>query len=111
MKVKDNDLKDLNVPAPSMHTHHDKAMRARDFNLSTFEKSPLAPNCNFENSLGRDNKMYHLSDLSNLEAKKVIREVNQLDRYLTLENILPHQNTLARGYQNGHYDYPAVNSI
>jgi len=33
------------------------------------------------------------------------KEVNQLDRYLALENILPHQNTLARGYQQGYYEY------
>ena len=49
--------------------------------------------------------MYNLSDLSNLNDTK--RDPNNnLDRYLALENILPHQNTLARGFQKGsHYDY------
>ena len=52
----------------------------------------------FDNAYSRDNKMYQISDLSNLNVNKVKRADNHLDRFLELENILPHQNTLARGY-------------
>jgi hypothetical protein len=41
--------------------------------------------------------MYEISDLSNLNVSKV-EKTNNLDRFLELENILPHQNTLARGF-------------
>ena len=66
----------------------------------------LAPNLRFDNSPPRDNKMYQISDLSNLNKPKSYPQDNNLSRYLELENIRPHQNTLARGYQKGaHFDY------
>ena len=52
----------------------------------------------FANAYARDRKMYHLSDLSNLDVSKVKPRDNHLDKFLELENILPHQNTLARGF-------------
>ena len=52
----------------------------------------------FDNAYARDNKMYQISDLSNLNATKVKRRENHFNKFLELENILPHQNTLARGY-------------
>lgn len=71
----------------------------------------LSPNLRFDNSPARDNKMYELSDISNLNSFKKFPD-NNLDRYLELENILPHQNTLARGYQKGsHYDYIAGGTL
>ena len=66
----------------------------------------MKPNLRFDNSPPRDNSMYNLSDLSNLNQDKIVRRTNELDEYMEIENILPHQNTLARGYQKGsHYDY------
>lgn len=56
--------------------------------------------------------MYEISDLSNLNKSKVQNKYNNLDKFLELENILPHQNTLARGYQkNGNFDYINTSSI
>ena len=50
--------------------------------------------------------MYNISDLSNLNNDKKFRRYNELDEFLDIENILPHQNTLARGFQRGsHYQY------
>lgn len=75
---------------------------------ATIGGTSLKPRIRFDNSPGRDNSMYNLSDVSNLDQDKYARKYNELDRYLDIENILPHQNTLARGYQKGsHYDYIA----
>lgn len=89
---------DRQVEQPDIYTHHDNAIRARDKISATFERSNLSPNMTFANAYARDSKMYHLSDLSNLDVSKVKPRDNHLDKFLELENILPHQNTLARGF-------------
>ena len=61
-------------------------------------KTRLQPNLRFDNSPSRDTKMYELSDLSNLNQKRDSKKTNELDEYLEIENILPHQNTIARGF-------------
>lgn len=58
-------------------------MKAKDFIRATFERNHHSPNLRFDNSPPRDNKMYHISDLTNLESPK--HEVNQIDRFLALE--------------------------
>jgi hypothetical protein len=52
--------------------------------------------------------MYYISELSNIDPP---RKTNEYDRYLAIENILPHQNTLARGYQSGHYEYLSTSQM
>jgi hypothetical protein len=98
---------DKDVKSPNIYTHHDNAMSAmKNLKMATYG-TRLSPNLRFDNSPARDNKMYELSDISNLNSFKKFPD-NNLDRYLELENILPHQNTLARGFQKGsHYDYIA----
>lgn len=102
---------DKNVRSPNIYTHHDNAMSMMKNLKMAAGGTRLSPNLRFDNSPARDNKMYEISDLSNLNQFKKFPD-NNLDRYLELENILPHQNTLARGYQKGsHYDYIANGSI
>ena len=60
-----------------MMTHHDNALKAVDYIKETFEKNRPSPNIRFDNMLGR-------------EKEEKPKEVNQLERYLALENILPH---------------------
>ena len=49
--------------------------------------------------------MYQLSDLSHLDHGKYLKRKNALDKYLELENLLPHSNTLSIGYRKGsHFD-------
>jgi hypothetical protein len=86
-----------------MLLYHDKSYKAKDYIRKTFERNDLTPNRRFDNSLGRDNKMYHLSDLSNLENKSPKEGVNQIDRYLALEQFLPHKETLAIGNVQDYY--------
>lgn len=45
--------------------------------------------------------MYQLSDLQNLDHDKYMSRKNAIDVYLEINNILPHQNTLAKGYTKG----------
>ena len=65
-------------------------MKARDKISATFERANLSPNMHFGNAYARDSKMYHLSDLSNLDVSRVKPRDNHLDKFLELENILPH---------------------
>ena len=81
-----------------MYTHHDNSVKTTTDINSTINHVHLSPNCRFDNSQGRDEAMYNLSDLSNLNHSKYISNKNSIDKYLEIENILPHQNTLARGY-------------
>ena len=65
----------------------------------------LSPNLTMKNSPGRDTKMYQLSDLSNLEHKKYLKGKNALDKFLEIESVLPHKNSLALGFRKGsNYD-------
>jgi len=97
---------DKDVRSPDIYTHHDNATKALTDLKAMVGKTKLAPNLRFDNSPARDNQMYNLSDLSNLNQARDRRRTNELDEYLDIENILPHQNTLARGFQRGsHYDY------
>lgn len=100
------DQRNPRVAKPDLLLHHDKAYQAKDYIRRTFERNNLSPNLRFDNIKPRDNKMYHLSDLSNLEEPKTDRsgDVNQIERYLALENVLPHQNTLARGHERQYYN-------
>jgi len=50
----------------------------------------LKPNIRFDNTSPRDNSMYNISDLSNLNNDKKFRRYNELDEFLDIENILPH---------------------
>jgi hypothetical protein len=102
---------DKDVRSPNIYTHHDNAMSMmKNLKMAT-GGTRLSPNIRFDNTPARDNKMYELSDISNLNTYKKFPD-NNLDRYLELENILPHQNTLARGYQKGsHYDYIASGTM
>ena len=86
------------MASPDIYTHHDNATRALTHLKATLGGTRLSPNLRFGNSPARDNNMYELSDLSNLNQMKDARRYNNLDAYLDIENILPHQNTLARGY-------------
>lgn len=52
---------------PDLLQYHDKTIKARDVIRQTFEKNYYSPNLRFDNSPPRDNKMYQLSDLSNLD--------------------------------------------
>ena len=97
---------DKDVSSPDIYTHHDNATHAVTDLKAAVGGTRLSPNLRFENSPARDNSMYELSDLSNLNQIKDARRHNNLDKYLDIENILPHQNTLARGFLKGsHYDY------
>ena len=102
---------DKDVASPNIYTHHDNAIKAMKTLKMVAGGTRLSPNLRFDNSPGRDNKMYELSDLSNLNSAQKF-PVNNLDRFLEMENILPHQNTLARGFQKGsHYDYIASGNL
>ena len=81
-----------------MYTHHDNAISTMINLKSTTNHVHLSPNQRFDNSPGRDESMYYISDLSNLNHMKYINNKNSIDSYLELENILPHQTTLARGF-------------
>ena len=97
---------DKEVRSPDIYTHHDNATRAITDLKSMVGGTKLSPNLRFDNSPARDHGMYNLSDLTNLNQVRDQRRTNELDEYLDIENILPHQNTLARGFQRGsHYDY------
>lgn len=62
-------------------------------------------NYGFSTSPRRDNSMYNISDLSNIDHQKYVNRKNSIDKYLELNNILPHANTLALGYkQSSMYD-------
>jgi hypothetical protein len=105
-KLQKAEIKDRDVRPPDLYTHHDNAIRAQTKLKAVVGGTHLKPNLRFDNSPPRDNSMYNLSDLSNLNHDKLVRRTNELDEYMDIENILPHQNTLARGYQKGsHYDY------
>jgi hypothetical protein len=108
MKKENNDK---DVASPNIYTHHDNAMvMMRNLKMAA-GGTRLSPNLRFDNSPARDNKMYEISDISNLNTFKKFPD-NNLDKFLELENILPHQNTLARGYQKGsHYDYIASGTL
>ena len=81
-----------------MYTHHDNAIqKIVDIN-STINHVRLSPNRRFDNIQGRDEAMYNLSDLSNLNHSNYIKKKNSIDKYLEIENIFPHQKTLAHGY-------------
>ena len=84
--------------SPDIYTHHDNATTAVTNLKAAVGGTRLSPNLRFDNSPARDTKMYELSDLSNLNHASDARKYNNLDAYLDIENILPHQNTLARGY-------------
>lgn len=45
--------------------------------------------------------MYQLSDNQNLELERYYRQKNSIDVFLEINNILPHQNTLAKGFTKG----------
>lgn len=97
---------DKDVSPPTLYTHHTNATKALTQLKAGVGHTRLSPNLTFDNSPARDAKMYEISDLSNLNQRKEIRKFNNIDAFLELENILPHQNTLARGFQKGsHYDY------
>lgn len=91
-------VNDKDVKSPDMYTHHDNAISTMINLKSTTNHVHLSPNQRFDNSPGRDESMYYISDLSNLNHMKYINNKNSIDRYLELENILPHQTTLARGF-------------
>jgi hypothetical protein len=102
---------DKNIQSPSIYTHHDNAMSMMKQLKMVANGTRLSPNLRFDNAKPRDNSMYYISEMSNLSTFKKFPD-NNLDRYLELENILPHQNTLARGFQNGsHYEYIASGTM
>ena len=69
----------------------------------------LSPNLRFDNSTGRDGSMYQISDLTNLDHKKYMKGKNAIDKYMEIENLLPHQSTLASGFRSGkNYDKPLL---
>ena len=105
-RIKSMRNEDKSVQSPSIYTHHDNAMNALIDIKKAVGGTRLAKNLRFDNSPPRDNKMYEISDLSNLNTPRLDPSRNNLSQYLELENIRPHQNTLARGFQKGsHYDY------
>lgn len=56
--------------------------------------------------------MYKLSDLSNLEHESYLRKKNPIDRFLEIEGVLPHRNTLADGYAKATtYEKPVIASL
>ena len=61
---------DREVARPDLYTHHANAIRAIDSMRRIFEKNRLSPNLKFDNQPPRDNSMYYLSDVSNLNSKK-----------------------------------------
>jgi hypothetical protein len=89
MKRQNMSVNDKDVRSPNIYTHHDNAMSMmKNLKMAT-GGTRLSPNIRFDNSPGRDNKMYEISDISNLNTFKRFPD-NNLDRYLELENILPH---------------------
>lgn len=61
---------DRQVARPDLYTHHANAIKAIDSMRRIFEKNRLSPNLKFDNQPARDNSMYYLSDVSNLNQKK-----------------------------------------
>lgn len=92
---------DKDAASPDLYTHHDNAVSKMHEIKQTHNHVRLSPNLRFDNSTGRDGKMYHLSDLSNLEHGKYLKTKNAIDRFMEIENLLPHQSTLANGFKKG----------
>ena len=92
--------RDRGVLSPDIYTHHDNAIRAQ-LDINSSAKGCTLSNSRFENSSPRDQKMYQISDLQNLDHEKYLKSKNAIDKYLELNNILPHQQTLAHGYTKG----------
>ena len=80
------ELNDKDVNPPTIYTHHDNAIKALDGIKMMLAKARMSPNLRFDNSPARDNKMYEISDLTNLRNEP---SKNDLDKYLELENIVP----------------------
>lgn len=83
-------VNDKDVKSPDMYTHHDNAISTIGNLKSAANHVHLSPNRRFDNTQGRDESMYYISDLSNLNHFKYIKNKNSIDKYLELENILPH---------------------
>ena len=83
-------VNDKDVKSPDMYTHHDNAISTIGNLKSAANHVHLSPNRRFDNTQGWVESMYYISDLSNLNHFKYIKNKNSIDKYLELENILPH---------------------
>ena len=81
---------DKEVRSPDIYTHHDNAMASLVDIKARIGGTHLSPNRHFDNVPVRDNSMYQISDLTNLNHGRYVKWKNSLDRYLEIENILPH---------------------
>lgn len=103
-RMRKNETNDKNVLSPDFYTHHDNAVRAKIAINSAVQGTTL-PTHRFENSPPRGQDMYRISDTQNLDIERYMKTKNSLDIFLEINNILPHQNTLAKGFTLGsHYD-------
>lgn len=59
-------VNDKDVKSPDMYTHHDNAISTTINLKSLTNHVHLSPNRRFDNSQGRDESMYYISELSNL---------------------------------------------
>jgi len=91
-------IADKDVASPDFYTHHDNAIE-RMIDLKACAAGNKLSNYGFSTSPRRDNSMYNLSDLSNIDHQKYINRKNSIDKYLELNNIMPHAETLALGYK------------
>lgn len=102
--MKRSETNDKSVLSPDFYTHHDNAVRAK-MAINRAARGATLPTHRFENSPPRDQKMYRISDTQNLDIERYMRSKNSIDIFLEINNILPHQNTLAKGFTKGsHYD-------
>lgn len=89
---------DKDVASPDFYTHHDNAIEKMT-DLKACAQGNRLTNYGFSISPRRDNSMYNLSDLSNIDHQKYVNKKNAIDKYLELNNLLPHSKTLALGYK------------
>mmetsp|Transcript_17966 Transcript_17966/g.27770 ORF Transcript_17966/g.27770 Transcript_17966/m.27770 type:complete len:108 (+) Transcript_17966:159-482(+) len=87
--------KDKDVKSPDIYTHHDNAIYTEIDLKAKVGKTKLFPNLRFDNSPPRDNKMYEISDISNLNLPSSSRRDDNLERFLELENVVPPQKDLS----------------
>lgn len=111
-KVAEASTEDKDVGSPNFYTHHDNAIAMMNELKGVHKRRHLSPNLRFENSQGRDGMLYKLSDLSNLEHDSYFRKKNPIDRFLEIQGLLPHKNTLADGYaKSTTYEKPVLASM
>lgn len=80
---------DKNVLSPDLYTHHDNAVKAK-IDINSAVRGCTLSNKTFEKTSPRDQKMYYISDLQNLEHENYMNKKNAIDKFLEINNILPH---------------------